>query len=237
MTETFDISIPYIIKEGLAGAVDFGLKPFLVKHEKQLLMAAQSKDPNEIISTVLNTVEDCIIPKKYEKEIDVKKLPFFAIDYMFIALRAKSVGDTLDVQFRCHHNGCNHVFPTQVNILDVEFNRPKDVNKKIFLQGDRLGCIMKYPTYADVKSIPDDLSPLEKKIQLISKSIDKVWEGETVRDPISGESFVENLTKAQFAKLEEWVDNFPSFHVRVSAKCPKCGFDHRLEFRDFNRFF
>lgn len=225
----YDKTIPYLNKH-------YSFNHFVVKHEKKLLMAASSKDTNEIINTVLEVVEDCVIqPKKPP----VKDLPFFAVDYLFIAMRAKSVGDTIDVEFKCRHDGCNHVFPAQIDILNVEFNRPVEIDKKIALGSPLKGCIMKYPTYAELKSIPDGLDPLTERTMIIARSIDKIWDGEDVNTPTlkEAEEYVDKLSRNQLNKLEEWVTNFPSFHVNVKKKCPKCGFEHSLEFRDFTRFF
>ena len=101
---------------------------------------------------------------------------------------------------------------------------------------------MKYPTYAVMKTLGEDDITIEKKIKIISASIDQVIDKNKVytsKDftPNEIRNFVEGLTQDQFKKLEEYVDNFPSFVVNAEAKCPHCGFDHKIKYDNFASFF
>lgn len=232
-TPTYEVKLPSTGQE-------ITIRPFLVKEEKLLLMASESGDDAEIIRTVQQIVNNCIL----SENIDVSKLPFFDVDYLFIALRAKSVGESIDIKFTCgamvEEKVCGAVFPAKIDIANVETHKP-ELNNPITLSG-KLAIKMKYPTYAAMKTVMDTDSIIDKNIHIIVSSIDQIVDGPkviTLKD-ISKEElveFVEGLTKDQFSKLEHWVLNFPSFSIKSKAKCTKCGFEHQLSYNDFISFF
>jgi len=219
------------------------VRPFVVKEEKLLLMAVESKDDNEIINVTKQIIKNCIL----SEGIDVEKLPFFDIDYIFIALRAKSVGESIEIKFTCKNfveeknDFCNSTFPATIDISNCKIVNEKDVQKNIQL-AEKVTFIMKYPTYTTMKMITSSDNILNKKIKMIVECIDMIKDGDnlyTNKDFTKDEltAYVENLTQGQFTMLEEWVDNFPSFVVTSQATCSKCGFVHNLEYKDFSSFF
>lgn len=234
-TPTYELKLPSNGKEIL-------VRPFLVKEEKLLLMAAESKDEEEIIRTTKQVINNCLI----SGEVDIEKLPFFDIDYLFIALRAKSIGENLDLKFNCQAmqpdgTVCGNAFDAKIDISNVELLKKDDVEKDINLSPS-LRIKMKYPTYALMKSISMDDIPIERKIVVISNCIDQIIEKDKVytqKDFTKKEvkSFVEGMTQEQFKKLEYFVDNFPTFVINSKAKCGKCGFEHGIQYDDFTSFF
>lgn len=232
---TYEIKIPSTGKE-------ITIRPFLVKEEKLLLMAIQSDEDLEIISTTKQVINNCILTEG----IDVDKLPFFDVDYIFIALRAKSVGESLDIKFTCNMpdengNSCNTVFDAKINITNVKLKEPQSSSLNISLSNG-MTVKMKYPSYTMMKIINEDEDVMTKKIKLIASCIDMIVDGEqvhTIKDVTQNElaEFIESLTQQQFKKLEQFVDNLPSFVITTQATCSKCGFEHHLEYDDFTSFF
>jgi lipopolysaccharide biosynthesis glycosyltransferase len=231
---TYTIRLPSSMKDVL-------IRPFTVKEEKLLLMALQSEDEKEIIHTTKQVINNCLV----SKDVDVEKLPFFDVDYLFIALRGKSVGESVDVSFKCNNdvsgNTCGNIFNTKIDIANVKTVKDESLDPKIKIS-PTVAVKMKYPTYAVMKTIMDSDTALNKKIHMIVGSIEYIQEKERVhslkdmsRDELYG--FVEGLTQDQFKKLETWIDNFPTFVVTAEATCNKCGFVHRLEYSDFTTFF
>ena len=145
------------------------------------------------------------------------------------------------MRFKCNHNECGNIFSTKVDIANVVVKDPK-IDPKIRISNP-VSVKMKYPSYSMMKTINDNDMVLNKKIAMIVASIDYIQEKDRIisasKDVTKEEltEFVEGLTQEQFKKLEEFVDNFPTFVVETSAKCDKCGFDHRLEYSDFAAFF
>ena len=217
------------------------VRPFVVREEKLLLMAAASDDTDEIIKTTKQIINNCLI----DNDINVETLPFFDVDYLFIALRAKSIGEKINMSFTCNNvtddNPCNSVFDVPVDIANAHVVMPEGISNKIDL-GGILSVKMKYPNYSIMKIINDNDSIIDKKIKVIANCIENIVQGDKVLGTKDftkkeAEEFVEGLTKSQFEKLEEYVDNFPYFVVDLDHKCQKCGFDHHIEYRDFASFF
>lgn len=231
---TYELKLP-------SNGQEVTFRPFLVKEEKLLLMAAKSNDANEIIKTTKQIINNCIIGSK----INIDSLPFFDIDCLFIAMRAKSVGESIEVYYVCQNivdnNVCNGRFPLKIDISNVELDKKEDISTEIKFN-DNLIFSMKYPSYSIIKFLNDDDDGLEKKIKIISASISKIFvNGQyyTTKDlaPEEMQNFIENLTKEQFDKLLEFVSNFPSFYIKSSGTCPKCGKNHDVRYKDFIRFF
>jgi hypothetical protein len=217
------------------------VRPFLVKEEKLLLMAAQSKDTKEIIQVTKQIINNCLI----DNDVKIDELPFFDIDYLFIALRAKSIGETLELQFKCNAetNGekCNHIFPVALDIANVSIIKDETLSDKIDF-GNMSGVKMKYPKYSDVKTIFANESDIDRVMRLIYASTEYIYQKDTLYSmkDYNREDFdkwIEGLTKAQFDKLEEWVLNMPTFEVKAVKKCASCGFEHDIGYKDFDSFF
>jgi hypothetical protein len=217
------------------------VRPFTVKEEKLLLLAIESNTPADIIASVKQVINNCI----QDDEIDVDKLPFFDIDYLFIYLRAKSVGENAVVNLTCNNtledgNTCGHIFSTQVDIGNVELVKFEGVENDIRLTGSS-GVVMRYPNYSIMRKI-EELPDLDKKTHVIVSSIDYIYDKKgmhSYKDYTQEElkDFVEGLTEEHYKKLEAYVDRFPTIRGRIEAKCPKCGFNHDVRYTEFYDFF
>lgn len=217
------------------------VRPFLVKEEKLLLIAAQTKDTNEIINATKQVVSNCLV----DNDVNVENLPFFDVDYLIIALRAKSIGETIPVKFTCNNvvdgSKCGHVFPVDIDISKATIVKDESISSEIWLSGES-GVKMKYPKYSAVKHIMENETGLDKLIRIITASIDSIFDKTDVystkdmsREEI--QDFIEGLTKVQFAKLENFVSNFPEFECRVKHTCEKCKFEHDIRYNNFDSFF
>lgn len=231
---TYDLKIPSTGQEIV-------IRPFLVGEEKLLLMAVESNDEKEIINTTKQIIKNCIV----KGDVNIEALPFFDIDYIFIALRAKSVSETVDVKYTCNNivndEPCGGTFAAKIDISNCEVIKNEDIKSDIKLSSTML-VRMKYPSYTLMKIMSGKENNLEKKIRIIGGCIEKLIDGDRVytsKDFTAQEAkdFIEGLTQVQFNKLEEFVDNFPTFVINAEATCNKCGFNHKLKYDDFNSFF
>lgn len=231
---TYELTVPSTGKE-------IKIRPFSVKEEKLLLIALESKDQLEIVNTVKQVVNNCVM----EGDFNVDKSPFFDVDYLFIALRAKSIGEKVGVKLTCNNvleNGdtCGNIFKAEMDIKNCEIIETEGVSNDIKLGGDK-GVRMKYPGYGSMKKLDGGLE-IDRKIDLVINSIDFIYDKDGVypaRDTTKEElkEFIEGLTEENFRKLEAFVDNFPTFAVRLEATCDKCGFEHNVRYTDFADFF
>lgn len=217
------------------------IRPFLVKEEKLLLMAVESKDNENIIKTTKQVINNCIVAG----DVDVEKMPFFDVDYLFIALRAKSIGEKIEMSYVCNNatpeGKCGGAFQADIDVSNCQISKNENIGLDVKLS-DKITIKMKYPTYSIMKSIMGSETIIEKKIRVIMSCVDKILNGDkvyTTKDFSKEElrAFIEDLTQDQYKKLEEFIDNLPSFYILSKGKCPKCGFDHEIKYTDFTRFF
>lgn len=230
---TYDITLP-------SDDRTITVRPFSVKEEKLLLMALETKNLDDVIKTVKQVINNCVVAG----DVNVERLPFFDIDYLFIFLRAKSIGESVEVNLTCNNvledgNTCNKIFSTEMDVSNIEIDRPEDVIDEIQLN-DVMGVKLKYPNYAAMKRMEE--SEVDAKSVMISNAIDYIWDENgkhTSKESTKEEllEFVESLTEKDYKKLEEFVDNTPKFTVKLEAKCPKCGFEHKVRYSDFYDFF
>jgi len=216
------------------------VRPFTVGEERILLLALESKDENEIIQATKQIVKACIV----SEDINVDAVPFFDMDYIFIALRAKSVGPSVETKFTCLNvvddKECGTRFPVKIDIVDYVVEKDATIASEIDI-GNGILVKMKYPTYAVMKSTGNE-DNLMRKIKIIANSIEYIMKAKKVhtmkdfeRDEVI--RFVENLSQEQFNKLEHWINNFPSFVIKTTATCPKCKYEHNIRYDDFSLFF
>jgi len=217
------------------------IRPFLVKEEKLLLMAIESGDNENIIKTTKQVINNCIV----SGDIDVEKMPFFDVDYLFIALRAKSIGEKIETSYICNNvvdeQKCGGIFQTDIDISNCVIEKNNDITMDIVLSGN-ISMKMKYPTYSIMKMITGNESNFEKKIRIIASCVERIVNGDKIyssKDFTKEEliDFINGLTHEQYKKLETFVDNLPSFAIESGGVCPKCGFEHKVKYTDFTRFF
>lgn len=230
----YDITLP-------SNGKTIKIRPFVVKEEKLLLMAIESKDNENIIKTTKQVINNCII----SGDLDLEKMPFFDVDYLFIALRAKSIGENIETSYVCNNmvdgNKCGGVFEAVIDISNCVIEKKDDITMDISISG-KISIKMKYPSYSIMKMITGNESNFQKKIRIISSCIDRIANGDQTyssKDFSKEEliEFIEGLTSEQFVKLEAFVDNLPSFVIESGGTCPKCGFEHKVKYTDFTRFF
>lgn len=216
------------------------IRPFVVKEEKLLLMALASEEDQQIIDTTKQIINNCILDKT-----NINKLSFFDIDYLFIALRAKSVGETIEVNFICNtiqedKTKCGFVFPVKIDIAKVEV---KNLKSSMDVQlTSKMTVKMKYPSYDIMKMLATKEDNLTKKIKIICACIERLFDGEQMYTPKDYskeefEAFIESMTEEQFKKLDAFINTLPSFVVVADHQCPKCGTKHHIEYKDFTSFF
>ena len=230
----YDLSIPSTGQE-------IKVRPFNVKEEKLLFMAVEAGDAEEIVKTVKQVINNCIL----NGDVNIDKLPFFDIDYIFIFLRAKSIGESVEVNVTCNNEledgrRCGNVFEADMDIAKVDIIKNENLNDDIKLDRNK-GVKMKYPTYSLMKHL-EAVAPIDKKTVIIVNSIDRIYDEKgmySAKDYTKEQltEFVEGLTEEKYKKLEEYVDNFPTFAARLDVKCPKCGFEHHVRYTDFTDFF
>lgn len=221
-------------------------RPFLVKEQKILLLAMESGDQKATLLAIKQIINNCAIDP-----IDVDKLPTFDVEYFFIRLRAKSIGEVVDLRMR-HPTGfnskeveCDNVTIVPVNLLDIEIERAIDHSDKIVIDEEAgIGVKMKYPTIAMATENEDkpDMSQMDNAITAIINTIDYIYDKDNVykkEDSTKEElvEFVEGLSQEQFIKLTNFFATMPKVKKSIKWKCSKCAEEDSMSLEGMQSFF
>jgi hypothetical protein len=214
-------------------------RPFLIKEEKALLVAQQSESPKVMMDTLKQVIKDCI-----KDEVDTDALATFDLEYIFLQLRAKSVGEIVELLLKCEACADDAKAVTQVNIdlTKLEVTKGADHTNKIELFGD-VGVIMKYPsldTLEKLGSIGD--GDYDKLFDAVSGCIDSIYTTEEVfhtKDQTKQDvlDFLNNLTSDQFAKIQKFFETMPRLRKEISYSCPVCNKKHDKVLEGIGSFF
>ena len=223
-TPTFELTLPSTGKK-------IKYRPFLVKEHKVLLTMAEADDA-EVARVVSELVDVCTFNK-----LDIKSLPHFDIEYMFLQLRAKSISETVDVVVNCE---CGNKIDTTFSIDDLKVEKDPKHSNKIMLNSD-YGVEMNYPVFEDVVDVfaSNDTS---KVVDLIIKCIKGVFDKEDYWDAKDQtreeiETFVYSLTKDQFDKIETFFVTSPKIIQEIETDCQQCGRHNTSRLQGLSNFF
>lgn len=219
-------------------------RPFLVKEEKILLMAMESEDEKTIIDSIKQVVNNCCLD-----EIDINDLPILDLEFFFLNLRSRSVGEVVDLQYKCNNdiknedgieNKCNNLVKLQVNLLDIKPIFEEKHTNKIELSSN-LGMVMRYPNFKMLTEI-DSENEVEKIIKIIVNCIDYIYDNENIyykKDIEEQEmiEFIDSMTKEQFQKVQDFFDSIPKIKKNLNFKCNKCGYKEDIEIEGIQSFF
>ena len=212
-------------------------RPFLVKEEKILLTALETTtDEGSLSEALVHLINSCIITKG----IDVESLPPFDLEYIFLQLRAKSVGETVEVEIKCKNKDCSlDRFPWEIDLTEMKIKKNKEHTNKIELSAE-LGIIMKYPTMKNSYSL--DIKNTDDIFNVIANCIDSIYTKEEVfssKDHTKEEieSFIEQLSPEYFKKIISFFETMPSMDNDIECTCPKCEKITNIGFRGIDDFF
>lgn len=213
-------------------------RSFLVKEQKSLLIAQQSEDLDVMLETLKDVVQSCVIDT-----VDMGTLATFDLEYMFTQIRAKSVGEVVELFFFC--NTCTDEkakVKIPIDLTKLEVKKSTEHNKKIELFGD-VGVIMKYPSVQTIQRLEfSDYNDVDMTFDLVVNSIDCIYDSEELyhaKDQSKQEltDFVNNLTQEQFMKIQTFFDTMPTLKHEVDYKCPVCGKEHKSVLEGLSNFF
>jgi hypothetical protein len=216
-------------------------RPFLVKEQKLFLMANESDDPKETINTIKQVLRNCILD-----DLDVDNLATFDIEYLFLQLRARSVGEIVTLRFTCNNditeeNKCGNVVKIDVNVLDIKPTVNTEHSNKIQIN-DKIGIVLKYPTFGSVDVASLDTENLDQVLDIIVACIDYVYDEEQIypaKDSSKKEltEFIENLKQTDLEKISAFFNSLPKMKKDVDFKCDKCGYHETLQLEGIQSFF
>lgn len=213
---------------------DYNFRPMLVKEEKILLMAKASEDDTDIFNAVYQVINNCSL----DDSLDMDKLAIFDLEYLFLRIRAASIGETTDVSFRDTEDEKTYDFTIPLDQVNIIF---PDVSNTIKIT-DTSGFTMRYPAatlYTDKEFL--NLKPEEVFDHLVITCIDKIFDGEQVytasmytKDELA--EFVEGLSIKAYDEIRNFFSNIPHMEYKIEYT-NKMGSERTITLRNLSDFF
>jgi hypothetical protein len=233
-TPVYEVTLPLSKK-------NIRFRPFLVKEQKNLMMAMESDDSDEIQRNVKQVLINCTLIE----DINIDTLPVIDIEYYFLQLRARSVGEMVENKYVCTNivddKECGNRMDASLNLLDIKVDIDPNA-KDIIKLTDKITIKLNYPHFSIVNKLKEKESAVEIAFEIITDSIEYIFDGEqyyyaneTPKEELM--QFLESLSQEQFGKLEEFFNTLPKMNKTLEIKCSKCGFDHSIAMEGLESFF
>jgi hypothetical protein len=226
-------TVTYTLKLPSTGN-DLNYRPFLVKEQKNLMIAQESEDEKIIQEAVAQTIIDCTFDK-----IDPWIIPSFDVEYIFLKVRSKSVGDKVNLNILCPDDKKTRV-SVSVDLSKIECTMHVGHSNEVELTED-LKLVMKYPTFKDIAD-DNSVGQTETMFSMISICINQIIDGETIYDKIDMtkedlSTFIESMTTDHLEKVSEFFESMPTLTHTVKVKNPKTGKTGEVVLEGFESFF
>jgi len=228
-TATYELTLP-------SSDVQVKYRPFLVKEEKLLLMALESQESKQITNALKSIVDACTFGA-----VNVSALPVFDLEYVFLQIRSKSVGEVAKLKVRCPDDNETYA-NVEVDLSKVEVQVDEAHTNEIQIN-DKVKMIMKYPTIDSIDADVDanDLKT-EQMFDMIAASIYQIYDGETVHNAKDYKkeelnAFIESLSSAHFEKVQKFFQTMPKLQQEIEVENPKTKVKSKMMLQGLADFF
>jgi hypothetical protein len=232
-TATYKLTIP-------STGQNVEYRPYLVKEEKSLIVAMESKDNNTMIHTLKNVVKACLFDK-----VTPDKLTMFDLEYIFVKLRAASAGEVSNIQVECRSETCTNMIPVAIDLSELELSGDVlDEKERTFMLTDDVGVTMKYPTVQDVLQSDSKTggTDYDATIDMIVLSIESIFDkdnvyaaaDETHQDLVN---FIDGLSQIQLSKITGFFESAPALRKDIELSCNICLQTHSVKLEGMQSFF
>jgi len=231
-TPTYELEIPSIKKT-------IKYRPFLVKEEKILVIAMESEDPKQIAEAVKTVISNCIMTKG----IKVDQLSTFDIEYLFLNIRGKSVGEDVEVLITCPDDGVTQV-PVSINLDDIKVVIKEEHTRDIKLDS-KLTLRMRYPSmqeFIKTNFALESSVSVDDTFDMICSCVEQIYSEEeswAASDVTKKEltSFIEQLTSSQFKQIEKFFETMPKLSHKFKVTNPNTGVENEVVLEGLTSFF
>ena len=222
----------------------YTFRPFLVKEEKILMMAMESGEATDMIHALRDIITSCV-----EEDIKVNTLPMFDIEYIFLQLRSRSVGEKTPITYSLENDNCEKVkgancsYLVEINLDEVQVEKNKDHKDVIDLTKD-IKIKMKYPQIeasAEIMGLEGE-KLIDKTFEMIGGCMEYIMEGEEMHQTSDYsqkevDDFLNSLSSPQFREIQKFFDTMPKLRKEVTAKCSECGKENKRVLEGLGDFF
>ena len=194
-------------------------RPFLVKEQKNLMIAMESEEETQLRDSLASIISDCTFNK-----IDPYEIPMFDIEFIFLRIRGKSVGEKVKLNVLCPDDNKTRV-DVEINLEDIDVHMKKEHTNEISVT-KKIKIFMKYPGLKDMVNIKGDQQETEQIFTLIKRCINEIHDGKTIHNRIDIsekelDDFIDNLTTETFEKLGNFFETMPKVMHVLKVKNPK----------------
>ena len=194
-------------------------RPFLVKEEKVLMIAQEAGTNQSMISAMKDVINSCTFGA-----LDLYSLTMSDLEYILLQIRAKSVGETSDIKFKCDE--CDEFIDITIDLSEIKVSKGKNKENKIQLTDD-IGITLKSPGLKEAEVAARSSKKANSIVQSLMTVIESVYDAESVypfadASPKEIEKFIDSLSSKQVVKIKEWVDGLPSLKKEIKYKCSQC---------------
>tara|TARA_B100001059_G_C17785579_1_gene556864 strand:+ start:43 stop:759 length:717 start_codon:yes stop_codon:yes gene_type:complete len=231
VTPTFELDLP-------SSGKTIKYRPFLVKEEKLLVIALESEDSQQITTAIKAVISDCIL----SKDVKIETLPTFDIEYLFLNIRGKSVGEVVEVNIVCPDDGETEV-KISINLDEIQVVRNEEHTKTVKLD-DTYFMDMKYPSLEQFirNNFEFENPDMDQSFELIGSCIDKIYDNEEVWStsdvsPQEVKDFLEQLNSTQFKEIEKFFSTMPKLSHTIDVKNPKTKKKSKVTLEGLSSFF
>jgi hypothetical protein len=216
-------------------------RPFLVKEQKNLLMAMESDDKETIENNIRQVLHNCTVTN----DVNIDDLPILDVEYYFLNLRARSIGEVVNSKYKCGNvvdgKECGASMESEINLLEIKVHMPDGIDDLIPLT-NKISVKLKYPEYSVIKEVNKLEKATDIAFNMIVRSIEYIFDGEQyyyAKESTFEElqEFIYSLNQEQFSKIEAFFDNLPKMTKNIDMTCKKCGFEHHIEVEGLEDFF
>jgi hypothetical protein len=233
-TPVYDLELPLSKKQ-------IRFRPFLVKEQKNLMMAMEADDKETIERNIKQVLTNCTLTDG----IVIDNLPVIDVEFYFIQLRARSVGEIVENRYICTNEiegtQCGHKMDAKFNLLEISVDIDPEA-KDVIKINESISIKLKYPEFSLVEKLKKKENAVDIAFEVVIDSIEYIFDGEqyhyaseVTRKELT--DFIESLNQEQFGRLEEFFNNLPKLNKKIDLKCGKCGFDHAISMEGLESFF
>lgn len=217
-------------------------RPFLVKEQKLFLIASESKEVDEMIASIKQVISNCVVEPK---NFDVSNLPVIDLEYLFIHFRARSMGETVDLEFECNNEvdgkKCGAHNKMSVNLLTAKLVENPE-HKQMIELGPDMGVKMRYPNFEVSQKLMKDMKSEADVFDALADCIEYVYDGEQLyypKDVPHAEwiEWFEQLPSESLQKIREFINTSPRIIGNSQFQCSKCGYTEDIKLEGIQAFF
>jgi len=232
----YDLDLPYSKKT-------IKYRPFVIGEQKIMMIAMETKDTSQIFNSMKQAIQACT-----NNTVDVSKLPLFELEYIFLNIRMKSVGEKTRIMLACGE--CMAENEVEVDLRETRFFQRDETKKdNIIFLTDKLAVKMNIPNMEMLQKVEksknkddDEINTTEILFEIVLQSVESILDEENeykIDDSNRGElkEFIDSLSSEQFIKIQDFLNNAPILKLDVKHNCEKCNHDMSTELQGINNFF